>query len=79
MYMADALRMVYLLVNICDRMPFVENIDATMFLPGTAERLQPIRHATSDDPVLSEMIQACWIGEKRGECAAHCTVILGSS
>ena len=61
--MADALSMVYLPVNICDTRPFVENIDATMFLPGTAELLQQIRHATSEDPVLNEMIRAGWPGE----------------
>ena len=64
--------------HVCDR-PFVENTDATMFLPGTAERLQQIRYATSEDPMLSKMIRAGWPGEKRGECAARCAAIQGSS
>ena len=68
MYLADTLSRAYLPVNVCDIRPSVENIDATEFLPLTAERLQQIRHATSEDPTLSlliEVIRAGWPGEKR--------------
>ena len=65
MYMADTLNRVYLPVNLCDRRHSVENTDATMFLHVTAERLHQIRHATSDDLVLNEVIRAGWPGEKR--------------
>ena len=55
-------------MNVCDRKPSVENIDATVLLPVTAERLQQISPATSEDPTLSmaiEVIRADWPGEKR--------------
>ena len=48
MYLADTLSRAYLPVNVCDRRPSVENIDATVFLPVTAERLQQIRHADAE-------------------------------
>ncbi|KAI0233656.1 hypothetical protein LSAT2_016131 [Lamellibrachia satsuma] len=56
-------------INQCKRNeePSVENIDATVLLPVTAERLQQISPATSEEPTLSmaiEVIRADWPGEK---------------
>ena len=67
MYLADKLSRAYLPVNVCDRRPSVENIDETMFLPVTAERLQQIRHTASEDPtlsMLSEVIRDGWHGDR---------------
>ena len=78
MYLADVLNRVYMPVNDCDTRPSVENTDATMFLHVTDERLQQVRHATSDDLVLfllNEVIRA-WREEV---CATRCAAIQGSS
>ena len=68
MFLADTLSRAYLPVNMCDLRPSLEEIDATLGLPVSADRLQQIQHATLEDPVLpllSDVIKAGWPNDKR--------------
>ena len=68
MFLADTLSQAYLPVNMCDLRPSLEEIDATLGLPVSADRLQQIQHATLEDPVLpllSDVIKAGWPNDKR--------------
>ena len=70
MFLANTLNRayMYLPVNMCDLRPSLEEIDATLGLPVSADRLQQIQYATLEDPVLpllSDVIKAGWPNDKR--------------
>ena len=67
MFLVDTLSQAYLPVNMCDLRPSLEEIDATLGFPASADRLQQIQHATLEDPVLpllSDVIKAGWRNDK---------------
>ena len=68
MFLADTLSRAYLPVNMCDLRPSLEEIDATLGLLVSADRLQQIEHAILEDPVLpllGDVIKAGWPNDKR--------------
>ena len=70
MFLANTLNRAYMYLpaNMCDLRPSLEEIDATLGLPVSADRLHQIQHATLEDPVLpllSDVIKAGWPNDKR--------------
>ena len=64
----DTLSRAYLPLNMCDLKPSLEEIDATLGLLVSADRLQQIQHATLENPalpLLSDVIKVGWPNDKR--------------